>query len=97
MRADKGAGAVPVRYLHLKSNNLTPAGSGRHHLTFVLVNKVLDALEIPVPMHRADAELMHHCGCEKQPKRSSFTQATGIFAWAKQNLVEKILLKEKLT
>lgn len=56
---------------------------------FLLVNKVLDALEIPVPVHRADAELKHHCSCEKQPRRSSYTQAVGIFVQAKQNLIIK--------
>lgn len=45
--------------LHLKSNSLTRASSGRHHLTFVLVNNVLDALDILVPVHRAGAELQH--------------------------------------
>lgn len=89
MHAGKGAAAIPVHYFHMKSNSLTHAGSGRHHLTFVLVNNVLGALEIPVPMHRADAELTHDCSCEKQPERSSFTQAAGIFAWVKQNFVEK--------
>lgn len=84
MHTSKGAAAIPVCCLHLKSNNLTPAGPGRHR--FVLVNKDLDALEIPVPMHRPDAELTYHCSCEKQPKGFSFPQATGVFAWAKQTL-----------
>lgn len=73
--------------LHLESNNLTHAGAGRHR--FVLVNTGLDALEVPVPMHRPDAELTYHCSCEKQPKGSSFPQATGVFAWAKQSFVEE--------
>lgn len=65
-------------------------------MTFVLVNNVLNALESPVPMHRADAKLTHHCSCEKQPKISSFTQAEGIFAWAKQNIVKKKIIKGKV-
>lgn len=54
MHVGKGAAAIPVHYLHLKSNILTHAGPGRHHSTFVLVNNILDALESPIPMHRAD-------------------------------------------
>lgn len=63
-------------------------------MTVVLVNKVLDALEIPVPVHRADARLRHRCICEKEPTRSSFTQAARIFAWAKQSFAKKIIKGE---
>lgn len=63
MHASQGAAAIPVPCLHLKSNS--HAGSGKHHLTAVLVNKVLDALEIPVPVHGADAELRHQLHLQK--------------------------------
>lgn len=40
-------------------------------------------------MHRADDELRHHYCCKKQPKRSSYTRAVGIFVQAKQNFMIK--------
>lgn len=84
-------------YLELKSKS-HPCRSWEATADFLLVNKVLDALEIPVPVHRADAELKHHYSHEKQPKRSSYTQALGIFVQTKQNFVtKKKLVKEKLT
>lgn len=37
-------------------------------MNIVLVVKVLDAPGIPVPIHRADAQLTHRCLGVKQPK-----------------------------
>lgn len=65
-------------------------------MNIVLVVKVLDAPGIPVPIHGADAELTHPCPGEKQPKRASFTQTAGKFAWVKQSIVKKKLIRGKV-
>lgn len=96
MQACKGAAAIPEHYLHLKSRNLIHASPGRPHLNTVLVVKVLDAPGIPVPIHGADAELTHPCPGEKQPKRASFTQTAGKFAWVKQSVMKKKLIRGKV-
>lgn len=84
--------------LRAEKQHSYPCTSWEATFDFLLVNKVLDALEIPVPLHRADAELRHHRGCAKQPKRYSYTQAVGTFVQAKQNfMIKKKLVKEKLT
>lgn len=61
-------GPCLLALLRAEKQQSHPCTSWEATLDFLLVNKVLDALEIPVPMHRADAELRHPCGYEKQPK-----------------------------
>lgn len=84
-------GSCTLALLRAEKQESHPCTSWEATFDFWLVNKVLDALEISVPMHRADSELGHHFSCEKHPKRSSYTQAVGIFVQA------TILVKERLT